>query len=38
VTLTSEDNGEEGEVQSTPEGFSPKTPFLGMIDTWEAAL
>ena len=39
VTLSSEDSGSDGEVQSTPEGFVPKTPFVGMkFDTVEAAL
>ncbi|KAM0928908.1 hypothetical protein ACQ4PT_001957 [Festuca glaucescens] len=39
VTLSSEDSGSYDEVQSTPEGFVPKTPFVGMMfDTLEAAL
>ena len=39
VTLSSEDSGSDGEVQSTPEGFVPKMPFVGMkFDTVEAAL
>ncbi|KAM0871245.1 hypothetical protein ACQ4PT_039493 [Festuca glaucescens] len=39
VTLSSEDSGSDEEVQSTPEGFVPKTPFVGMVfDTLEAAL
>ena len=29
-TLSSEDSGSDGEVQSTPEGFAPQKPFLGM--------
>ncbi|KAM0868142.1 hypothetical protein ACQ4PT_041517 [Festuca glaucescens] len=37
-TISSEDNGSDGEVQSTLEGFAPRTPYLGMkFDTWEAA-
>ncbi|KAM0824299.1 hypothetical protein ACQ4PT_070290 [Festuca glaucescens] len=39
VTLSSEDSGSDDEVQSTLEGFVPKTPFVGMMfDTIEAAL
>jgi hypothetical protein len=39
VTLSSEESGSDGEVQSTPEGFVPKTPFLGMMfDSLEDAL
>ncbi|KAM0860125.1 hypothetical protein ACQ4PT_046774 [Festuca glaucescens] len=39
VTISSEDSGSDDEVQSTPEGFVPKTPFVGMMfDTLEAAL
>ncbi|KAM0899635.1 hypothetical protein ACQ4PT_021157 [Festuca glaucescens] len=39
VTLPSEDSGDEGEVQSTPEGLAPRTPFVGMVfDSMEAAL
>jgi hypothetical protein len=37
-TVTTEDNGSDGEVQSTPEGFAPTKPYTGMkFDTWEAA-
>ncbi|XP_071676991.1 protein FAR1-RELATED SEQUENCE 5-like [Lolium perenne] len=37
-TLSSEESGSDGEVQSTPEGFAPRKPYLGMkFDTWEAA-
>jgi hypothetical protein len=39
VTLSNEDNGGEAEVQSTPEGFAPKTPYVGMVfDSFDAAL
>jgi hypothetical protein len=31
VTLSSEDSGCDSEVQSTPEGFAPQKPFVGMI-------
>ncbi|KAM0861511.1 hypothetical protein ACQ4PT_045853 [Festuca glaucescens] len=31
VTLSSEDSGSDGEVQSTPEGLVPKVPFVGMM-------
>jgi hypothetical protein len=31
TTLSSEENGSDGEVQSTPEGFVPATPFVGMV-------
>ena len=38
-TLSSAESGSDGEVQSTPEGFVPKTPYIGMIfDSPEAAL
>ena len=37
-TLSSEESGSDGEVQSTPEGFAPRKPYLGMkFDTSEAA-
>jgi hypothetical protein len=37
-TVTTEDSGSDGEVQSTPEGFAPTKPYIGMkFDTWEAA-
>ena len=37
-TLSSEDSGSDGEVQSTPEGFAPQKPYVGIkFDTWEAA-
>lgn len=37
-TLSSEHSGSDSEVQSTPEGFTPRTPYVGMkFDTWEAA-
>ncbi|KAM0831333.1 hypothetical protein ACQ4PT_065626 [Festuca glaucescens] len=39
VTLSSEESGSDGEVQSTPEGLVPKVPFVGMVfDSVEAAL
>jgi hypothetical protein len=39
VTLSSEDSGSDDEVQSTPEGFAPQKPFVGMIfDTLTACL
>ncbi|CAM0883368.1 unnamed protein product [Alopecurus aequalis] len=40
VTLSTENSDSEGEeVQSTPEGFAPRTPFLGMkFDSHEEAL
>jgi hypothetical protein len=31
VTLSSEESGSDGEVQSTPEGYVPQKPFVGMI-------
>ena len=38
-TLSSAESGSDGEVQSTPEGFAPKTPYIGMLfDSPEAAL
>ncbi|CAM0909987.1 unnamed protein product [Alopecurus aequalis] len=38
-TLSSAESGSDGEVQSTPEGFVAKTPYLGMIfETPELAL
>ncbi|XP_051211210.1 protein FAR1-RELATED SEQUENCE 5-like [Lolium perenne] len=37
-TLSSEESGRDGEVQSMLEGFAPRKPYLGMkFDTWEAA-
>ena len=39
VTLSSEESGSDGEVQSTPEGCVPKTPYVGMVfDSDDAAL
>lgn len=39
VTLSSEDSGGEDEVRSTPEGYVPKTPFVGMMfDSEDATL
>jgi hypothetical protein len=39
VTLSSEESGSGGEVQSTPEGFVPKIPYVGMVfDSLEDAL
>ena len=38
-TLSSAESDSDGEVQSTPEGFVPKTPYLGMLfDSPESAL
>ena len=38
-TLSSAESGSDGEVQSTTEGFVPKTPYIGMIfDSPEVAL
>jgi hypothetical protein len=31
VTLSSEESDGEGEVQSTPKGVAPKTPYVGMV-------
>ena len=37
--MSSAESGSDGEVQSTPEGFVPKTPYISMIfDSPEAAL
>jgi hypothetical protein len=37
--LSREDSGGEAEVQSTPNGFAPKTPYVGMVfDSFDAAL
>ncbi|XP_071674439.1 protein FAR1-RELATED SEQUENCE 5-like [Lolium perenne] len=39
VTLSSEESDGEAEVESTPEGYVPKVPFVGMMfDTPELAL
>lgn len=41
VTLSTDDSGNEGEaeVQSTPEGYVPRTPFVGMMfESRDAAL
>jgi hypothetical protein len=39
VTLSNDESGGKGEVQSTPEGFVPKTPFVGMVfDSLDASL
>jgi hypothetical protein len=39
VTLSSEESGSDGEVQSTPEGYVPQKPFVGMIfDSLNASL
>lgn len=31
ITLSSEDSGSDGDVQSTPKGVIPKTPYVGMV-------
>ena len=33
LMLSSEESGSDGEVQSTPEGFVPKTPCVGWFST-----
>jgi hypothetical protein len=39
VTLSSEDSSSDGEVQSTPKGFVPTKPLVGMVfESHEAAL